>query len=187
MKKYKVKKEIKTKIKNSGRATPPLKIKTGMALKNEDLTSGALCLTSFKPKLDYEWDSGIAIGEYLKGLKNGSLLGIKCKHCNRILIPPRIVCEWCFKPMSEWVQLLDTGTVNTFSLCYITWNMQRRTEPQIPAVIDIDGASKGVGILHLLGEIEPRKVRIGMRVKAVWKTAEERQGAITDIKYFKPL
>ena len=65
--------------------------------------------------------------------------------------------------------------------------MQRHSEPQIPAVIEIDGASKGLGILHLISEIEPRKVRIGMRVKAVWKPVEERQGAITDIKYFKPL
>jgi uncharacterized OB-fold protein len=26
-----------------------------------------------------------------------------------------------------------------------------------------------------------------MKVKAVWKPAEEREGAITDIKYFKPI
>jgi uncharacterized OB-fold protein len=54
-------------------------------------------------------------------------------------------------------------------------------------VIDIDGASKGIGIMHLLGEVKPEEVKIGMRVKAVWKPAAERQGAITDIAYFKPL
>jgi len=26
-----------------------------------------------------------------------------------------------------------------------------------------------------------------MRVKAVWKPPEQREGAITDIKYFKPI
>jgi uncharacterized OB-fold protein len=31
------------------------------------------------------------------------------------------------------------------------------------------------------------EIKIGMRVKAVWKTPEERVGAITDIKYFKPI
>jgi len=30
-------------------------------------------------------------------------------------------------------------------------------------------------------------VKFGMKVKAVWKPKEERVGAITDIKYFKPL
>jgi uncharacterized OB-fold protein len=65
--------------------------------------------------------------------------------------------------------------------------MQRVKNPIIPAVIEIDGASKGMGIMHLLGEIDPKKVHIGMKVKAVWKSEKEREGAITDIKYWKPV
>jgi uncharacterized OB-fold protein len=30
-------------------------------------------------------------------------------------------------------------------------------------------------------------VKIGMRVQAVWKPENEREGAITDILYFKPI
>jgi uncharacterized OB-fold protein len=36
-------------------------------------------------------------------------------------------------------------------------------------------------------EVDPWKITRGMKVKAVWKPAEERTGAITDIKYFKPI
>ena len=43
------------------------------------------------------------------------------------------------------------------------------------------------GIMHLMGEVDPQDVKIGMRVQAVWKAPEEREGAITDILYFKPL
>lgn len=164
----------------------PLK-KAQLGLKAEDFSEGRICFNVFRPKLEYKWDAGVAIGRYLDGLKNGVLLGRSCKHCSRVLIPPRMFCEWCFKPTSEWIRLADTGTVNTFSLCYVSWDMKRLVEPQIPAVIEIDGASKGFGILHLLGEIEPFKVRIGIPVQAVWKPPEERQGAITDIKYFKPV
>lgn len=180
-----IKKKTRTTLQPIGR--PVLKVKTGMSLKNEDVTNGALCLTRFKPRLEYQWDAGLAVGHYLAGLKDGVLMGRRCAHCSRILIPPRMFCEWCFTPTTEWVRLFDTGTVNTFSLCYVTWNMVRVSEPQIPAVIEIDGASKGMGILHLLGEVESHRVRIGMPVKAVWKPPEERQGAITDIKYFKPI
>lgn len=159
----------------------------GTALKNEDFAENRVFVTTWTPEASYKWDSGIAIGHYLNGLKNGVLLGRLCKDCGRVLIPPRMFCEWCFTPTSKWVPLLDTGTVNTFSLCYIAWNMERLKEPQIPAVIEIDGASQGIGIMHLLGEVMPKKVNIGMRVKAVWKEPQERQGAITDIRYFKPL
>jgi uncharacterized OB-fold protein len=65
--------------------------------------------------------------------------------------------------------------------------MVRLTEPEIPAVIDLDGASKGMGILHKLGEVDPKLVKVGLKVKAVWKPAAERTGSITDIAYFKPV
>jgi hypothetical protein len=57
----------------------------------------------------------------------------------------------------------------------------------MPAVIAIDGASPGMGILHLLGEVAPKAVTIGMRVQAVWKPVAEREGSITDIRYFRPI
>jgi uncharacterized OB-fold protein len=59
--------------------------------------------------------------------------------------------------------------------------------PRIPTVIEIDGASKGMGILHLLGNVKPEDVKIGMRVRAVWKPESERTGSITDILYFEPI
>ena len=60
-------------------------------------------------------------------------------------------------------------------------------------MIDIDGASPGMGIMHLLGEVGDdldtilAKVSIGMPVEAVWKPQEEREGSITDIRYFRPV
>jgi uncharacterized OB-fold protein len=85
------------------------------------------------------------------------------------------------------MRVQDTGTVNTFSLCYVTWDVQRIKEPEIPAVIEIDGASPLHGIMHMLGEVDPKAVKVGMRVKAVWKPAKDRVGSINDILYFKPL
>ena len=47
--------------------------------------------------------------------------------------------------------------------------------------------------MHLLGEIGDdletilARVRIGIPVEAVWKPAEDREGAITDIRYFRPV
>jgi uncharacterized OB-fold protein len=65
--------------------------------------------------------------------------------------------------------------------------MQYLTDPEIPAVIDIDGTRPPVGIMHMLSEVQPEEVKIGMRVEAVWKPADEREGSILDIRYFRPL
>lgn len=159
----------------------------GTPLENEDIKKGRIITTSWKPELEYAWDAGIAIGKYLHALKDGRIIGVRCNKCNKTMVPPRAFCEWCFRPVDGFVDLKDTGTVQTFSLCYVTWDVKRIKDPLIPAVIEIDGASKGMGIMHLLGDVDPKSVKIGMKVKAVWKRPDERTGAITDIRYFKPI
>jgi len=167
--------------------TEKIKEFAGVGLSRADFAQGKVLFTEWDPNARYAWDAGVGIGGYLEGLKEGRILGTRCHHCRRTVVPPRTVCEWCFRPMSEWVELSDTGTVNTFSLCYVRWNMERVEVPEISAVIDIDGTSPRVGIMHLLGDVEPEEVKIGMKVRAVWKPADEREGAITDIMYFRPL
>ena len=158
----------------------------GTSLSEQDIRQGKVLSLHDKMPADFSWDTGIAIGRYLAGLKDGILLGSHCKHCHKTVVPPRTVCEWCFNPMDHFLPLSDSGIVNTFSLCYVTWDVQRIKKPETPAVIDIDGASPLHGIMHKLGEVDPGEISIGMRVKAVWKSAEQREGAITDILYFKP-
>jgi len=157
----------------------------GKDLKKEDFER--TIKIEYHPELLYAWDAGYAVGKFLQGLKEGKILGVRCRKCDRILVPPRAFCELCFVPLDEWVELKDTGRVNTFSISYISWDVRRLEKPEIPAVIEIDGASPGIGILHLLGEVKPEEVKVGMKVKAVWKKESERIGAITDILYFKPL
>jgi len=134
----------------------------------------------------YAWDTGVAVGGYLRGLRRGVILARECRRCRRILVPPRMFCEQCFRPTDRWLEVSDTGTVNTFSICHIRWDMEPLDEPELPAVIEIDGASQGIGFMHLLGEVAPDAVSIGMAVEAVWMPEEERRGSILDIRYFRP-
>lgn len=161
----------------------------GTPLRQRDIDSGKVLSITQSPDLEYAWDDGVAIGRYLAELKNGTLVARKCNSCSRIMLPPRMFCELCWRPTDEWVYCKNTGTVDTFSLCHVNWDASRIPEGEplhLPAVIHIDGASRGMGILHILGEVDPDKIKIGMKVKAVWKKAAEREGSITDILYFKP-
>jgi acetyl-CoA C-acetyltransferase len=133
----------------------------------------------------YEWDAGVAISRFLDGLEEGRILGRECRSCERVLVPPRMFCERCFRDTDGWVEVEQTGVVQTFSICHIRYDMQPLEEPELPAVLAIDGSDGG--FLHKLGEVAPEDVRIGMAVEAVWKPDEEREGSILDIAYFRPL
>ncbi|MBI4488935.1 MAG: Zn-ribbon domain-containing OB-fold protein [Deltaproteobacteria bacterium] len=159
----------------------------GTPLDEADLKRGKVFTVSYVPKLRYAWDTGEAIGRYLEELKRGRLIARRCHRCKRVMIPPRMFCERCFRPTDDWVYVKDIGTVNTFSLCYVSWDVRLLKRPEIPAVIEIDGATPGIGILHVLRNVAPEQVRVGMRVRAVWKPKSKRVGSITDIAYWEPL
>ena len=159
----------------------------GTPLDERALKGGKIFTASYAPKLKYRWDTGEAIGHYLEELKQGRLIARRCDQCQRVMIPPRMFCERCFRPTDEWVQIKDTGTILTFSLCYVSWNVTRLKRPEIPAVIAIDGASEGMGILHKVQNIAPKAVRVGMALRAVWKPNNRRVGSITDIAYWQPI
>jgi len=158
----------------------------GEELKGEEIRAGKVLTVRDRPKAKYLWSTGIAMSRFLNELKNGKIIASTCKKCGRIMVPPRVFCEQCFKPTNGWTYVKDTGTINTYSVSFIAGDASRIKEPIIVAVIDIDGASPGMGILHTVQEIDWKKVKFGMKVKAVWKPEKERKGAITDIKYFKP-
>jgi acetyl-CoA C-acetyltransferase len=132
----------------------------------------------------YEWDAGVAVARFLDGLRQARILARECRGCGRVLIPPRMFCERCFRGTDAWVDAQSTGIVETFSICYVAWDMSPLAEPQLPAVIAIDGSDGG--FLHLLGEITPDDVHVGLAVEALWRPESERTGSILDIAYFRP-
>lgn len=159
----------------------------GTPLREDDLRSGGVLTVPGAARAEYAWDVGIAIGRYLEELRNGRLVATRCQHCGRTLFPPRAFCEQCFQPTAEWVALPDTGVVQTFAICHIAWDARRIDQPIVPAVIAIDEAGRNMGLLHLIGGVDPDRVAVGQRVRAVWKPASERRGAITDIRHFTPM
>lgn len=141
----------------------------------------------FRPEAKFAWSAGEAMSRFLAELQEGRLIARTCRGCDRILFPPRMFCEQCFRPTDAWTYVKDTGTIETYSVSYIDLDAKRIEEPVYVGVVSVDGASPKMGIMHFFGEVTPETIRIGMRVKAVWKPPEERTGSVLDIRYWRPL
>jgi len=160
----------------------------GEALETKDIKEGKVPTEKFRPKAKFAWSTGVAMSRFLDELKNGKIIATTCNKCRRIMVPPRIYCEKCYEPTDGWTYIKDTGVINTFSVSFLAADATRLKEPIIVAIVNLHGASEGMGIIHRIEEVSDwKKVKIGMKVKAIWKPPKERTGAITDIKYFKPL
>jgi acetyl-CoA C-acetyltransferase len=144
----------------------------------------------YEPDLRYAWDNGVALTTYLDGFKQGKIRASRCDTCGRMMIPARAFCETCnLKEVHDYYDLPDTGTVQTFTLSNVDWDSSflPKGKVKIFAIIAMDGATEEMGLFHLLGEVKPKDVKIGMRVKAVWKPESQRTGTVLDLKHFRPL
>jgi hypothetical protein len=134
-------------------------------------------------RLHYEHTASPGESAYLRGLAEGRLTGHRCGVCGQVYIPPRGTCPADGVPMTEEVELPDTGTVTTFCVVNVGYPGQRVTPPYVAAAVLLDGA--GIAFQHLILGCDPGEVRMGMRVRAVWKPPEER-GTTGAISHFAP-
>jgi uncharacterized protein len=121
---------------------------------------------------------------YLRALQEGKLLGARTGKDGKVYFPAREADPATGKPLDEFVELPDKGTVTTFAIINIQFPGQRIKPPYVAAYVLLDGAD--IPFLHLVTEIDVSEVRMGMRVEAVWKPREEWGLGIDNIEYFRP-
>ena len=137
-----------------------------------------------KLALPYQYIAGRVGSKFLISLRDKKqILGVKCDKCNRVFVPPRQTCERCFENLADkWVVLGNTGEVANFTVVRYNDRHLPRKAPFVLALIKLDGAD--TPLAHVLEGIEPEKVKIGMKVKAVF--AKETTSTILDIDHFEP-
>ncbi len=135
-------------------------------------------------ELDYLYAASPEESLFYTSLAEGKLVGQRCPTCGKVYIPPRSACPADGTPTAEEIELPDTGTVTTFCIVNVPFLGQRITPPYVSAYILLDGAD--IAFLHLILDIPAEEVRMGMRVKAVWKPRDEWGTTIENIDHFAP-
>lgn len=136
-----------------------------------------------KIKVPYTWSVGETGSKFLKALRDDKkILANKCPKTGQVFVPPKLNSPYSLEPITEWLELAGTGTVQTFTQRHYKSLAVADDQPTIYALVLLDGATQALP--HFLGEVDFKNVQVGMRVTAVFK--EDRSGHILDIKYFKP-
>jgi uncharacterized OB-fold protein len=130
----------------------------------------------------YVYTSGIAGDKFFNELKNGNILGTHCKKCGKVYVPSRMYCEECFVELDDWVTVENNGVVDTFTVVHVDRDENLLDTPEVWGVIHMEGTDGG--FVHKLN-VSLEDIKIGMPVKAVFKSKKDREGRITDIKYFE--
>lgn len=135
-------------------------------------------------RLEYEVVAGRATSRYLRALSQGRLIGQRCPSCAKVYMPPRGACPICGVPTEEEVPLPDTGTVTTFCVVNVPSEALAIPIPYVAASIKLDGAD--TALFHIVSGIAVNEVRMGLRVRAVWKPREKWGPTSESIAHFAP-
>ena len=103
--------------------------------------------------------------DFNEALKENKLLGLKCKECGTITVPPKMVCRKCASPDLEVVELKGTGKIQTFTTCNVAPEGREDEVPYIILLVELD---EGPWIMGNLTGTDPTTVTvelIGKRVK----------------------
>jgi len=134
--------------------------------------------------LDYRYAASPEESAFFRGLAEGRIVGQRCPTCKKVYVPPRPACPVDGVPTVEEIELGQTGTVTTFCIVNVPFLGQKITPPYVSAYILLDGAD--IALQHLILDLPADEVRMGLRVKAVWRPESEWGTTIENISHFAP-
>jgi len=120
------------------------------------------------------------VGEFAEHLKNGKIMGTKCKKCGTVTFPPRADCEKCMASDWEFHQYSGKAKLVTFTQISAA---PTGFEDMVPYTIGVADLPEGGRVLAWVKDIEPKDLKIGMEMKLVPRIFEE----IQEIKLYYTL
>jgi hypothetical protein len=112
-----------------------------------------------------EMEYKLSYVDYVEGLKQGRLLGLKCNQCGAYAGTPKKVCPVCRSEDMEVVELSGKGTVQTFTVVRVP---PEGFENEVPYIIAEVELGEGVWVMGNVVGVDPDKVDlslIGRKVK----------------------
>jgi uncharacterized OB-fold protein len=137
-----------------------------------------------KLALPYTYFAGRVGSKFLTTIRDQKkIMGIRCKKCNKVYVPPRQTCDVCLEDIRDnWVEVQNVGEIINYTVVRYHDKHLPRKPPYILALIKLDGAD--TSLAHVVEGIPIDKVKMGMKVRAVF--AKETTSTILDIDHFEP-
>ena len=121
------------------------------------------------------------VTDFARYLKDGHLMGSKCKNCGTTSFPPRADCENCMSGDFEFVEMSGKATLHTFTKIVSAPTGFEELAPYIVGLVDL---AEGGRLLAWFGEsIREDEIKIDMELQVVPQIFEE----LEEIKVFYSL
>jgi len=110
--------------------------------------------------------------EYNEALKQNKILGLKCRACGAITVPPKMACRQCAGLDMEVVEVKGSGKIRTFTTVFVGAEGRESEVPYVLVIVELEegpwlmGNLEGVDPKTASMEIIGKKVKMGNKVFA---------------------
>ena len=107
---------------------------------------------------------------YEQFLKEGKIMGAKCKKCGALALPPRPICTSCFGSDMEWVQFRGVGKLVAFTSIVVAPPpmVKEGFGKNNPYVVGVVGLEEGARIVARITGVDakkPAEIKVGTPLK----------------------
>ncbi len=102
--------------------------------------------------------------QYSDALKEDRLMGLKCKVCGSITVPPKMACRNCASFEIEPMAMKGTGKIRTYTSVFVPSEGRETECPYIIAMVELD---EGPWIMGNLKGVTPASAGLDVIGKSV--------------------
>ncbi len=111
------------------------------------------------------------------------LMGLKCKKCKSLLVPPRNLCPKCLGTDFEWRSLEGIGTLITYTVIHFPPTQFQALAPYAVGIVKL---REGVRLPGMIKNVKLEELKIGMELQADFETGSPKEWPQWPRYYFRP-
>lgn len=107
-------------------------------------------------------ESVITLRHFFERAREGTLTGIRCRHCGELAMPPKELCEHGHQRGWDPVPLSGEGTIESFTVIRVA---PRELAAEAPYAVALVRLAEGVALLGRVVDIPLENVAVGLPVR----------------------
>lgn len=132
-----------------------------------------------------EESAPFTIESFYKFVKEGKIMGAKCKKCGTLLVPPKPMCTKCFSKKLMWTELPKQGKLLTYTVIHVSPKQFKSLTPYAVGIVKLKEDAQLPGMIK---DIEMDQIQVGMKLAVDFeKEATSKKWPQWPRYYFRPL
>ena len=104
-------------------------------------------------------------------LREGKIMGTRCRKCGALALPPRPLCVSCFGSDLEWFQFQGRGKLSAFTSIMVAPPFMakegfNKNNPYVVGVVELEEGAKIVGRITGVNAKKPEEIKVGTPLTA---------------------